>query len=168
MKRPVWFAMFVVVVVSLSLVPLPLSACTFQYSLKGPDGKAAALSPGRDAPLSAGKTYTLSVTFLPDHRNCTTPVDATVYLFEGEAWKAAADRTPESRLPQNQMTQDGRPQDQRPPLALLSKSAWVQESPQRFTQTLTFIAAMKGRFDLEVVRDCPKGGYDDYLTFVVK
>lgn len=153
MKRPLWFAMFVFIVVALALVPQSLMACTFQYSLTGTDGKAAALSPGRDAQLSAGKTYTLSVTFIPDHRNCATPVEATAYLIDGEAWKAAKDKAPAG---------------QRTPLALVSRSAWVQESPQRYTQTLTFTAAAKGRFDLEVVRDCPKGGYDDYLTFVVK
>jgi hypothetical protein len=145
--------MFVVVVVSLSLVPLPLSACTFRYSLTGSDGKAAALSPGRDAPLSAGKTYTLSVTFEPDHRNCATPVDATAYFLEGEAWKTA---------------KDGAAAGGDSPLILLSLGAWMRETPQRYTQALTFTAGVEGRFDLEVVRDCPKGGYDDYLTFVVK
>jgi hypothetical protein len=97
MERRFLFAIFVFIVVALVLFPLSLPACTFQYSLKGPDGKAVALSPGWDAFLSAGKTYTLSAAFLPDHRNCATPVDATAFLFGGEVWKAAEDGAPEGQ-----------------------------------------------------------------------
>jgi hypothetical protein len=151
MKRLSPFVLRGFAALPLAFAPLSCLAYIFQYSLKSADGKLTPFTPGKGIPLSAGGTYTLSVTFIPDHRNCTTPAEATACSLAGVA-----------------AAKDGVPENNRTPLALVSPGAWVRGSSRPYTQTLNFTACEKGRFDLEVVRDCQKGGYVDYLSFVVK
>ena len=128
-------------------VPLSAFACVFGFALERPDGTALKVVPGREVTLSAGSTYTLNVTFTADHRNCREPVDATVYLLGGGRWS---------------------PDTKGQPLEIVGLSGWRQVSSLSWTQSIEFKALDKGTFEIEIVRECPKGGYDDFLAFEVR
>ena len=54
------------------------------------------------------------------------------------------------------------------PLLLLSSIRWEEQTSRVNIAEISFQAAKAGRWELEVIRDCSKGGYDEILTFVVK
>ena len=122
-------------------------ACEMNFNLLLPDGVTEEILPGNNIFLSAGENYTLVVKFTPDHRKCVTPPEETAYLLMEEKWKSSKDYLP---------------------LQLVSQGEWVSDSSQTWTQEMSFTAVQNGSWELEIIRDCPKGGYDDFLTFHVQ
>jgi len=127
-----------------------LYACEMRYSLVQPDGNELDISPGDPAGtpviLHAGESYTLQVVFIQDHRKCVTPAEETVYLVDEEKWKLTKEYLS---------------------LQLLSQSDWREVSTGRWEQEIEFQPLREGECVLEVIRDCPKGGYDERLVFRV-
>jgi hypothetical protein len=125
-------------------------ACEFQYELTFPDGSVLNVTPDREVDLDLGEEYVIMVRFIPDHRRCETPPDATLYLLQEEKWKTGKDHLP---------------------LGLLSTSAWSESTEPRtvsWEQELRFEALSEGGWALEVLRECPRGGYDESLHFTVR
>ena len=54
------------------------------------------------------------------------------------------------------------------PLQLVSRGEWVLDSSQTYVQEISFEAIEKGSWELEIIRDCSKGGYDEFLIFHVQ
>lgn len=124
-----------------------LFACEMHFSLISPDGEEEQLFPGREIVLNYDETYTLRVEFVEDHRKCVMAPEDTVYLLDEEKWKTEKDHLS---------------------LQLVSSSQWEETSTRGWVQELQFTAAQKGSVELEVLRDCPKGGYDEDLLFSVQ
>jgi hypothetical protein len=125
-------------------------ACEFQFELTLPDGSVQRVTPDREVDLELGEMYTLEVQFIPDHRRCETPPQATLYLMQEEKWKVGKDHLP---------------------LGLLSMSSWSDSTAERsgaWEQVLRFRASMEGNWSLEVLRECERGGYDESLHFQVR
>ncbi|MCK4805138.1 MAG: hypothetical protein KAT88_11285 [Spirochaetes bacterium] len=122
-------------------------ACEMNFSLLSPDGTAKEILPGKSISLSAGESYTLRVKFTPDHRKCIVSPEETIYLLLEEKWKSSKDYLP---------------------LQLVSRGEWVLDSSQTNVQKISFKAIEKGSWELEIIRDCSKGGYDEFLTFQVQ
>ena len=125
-------------------------ACEFQFELTLPDGSVQRVTPDREVDLELGEMYILEVRFIPDHRRCETPPQATLYLMQEEKWKVGKDDLP---------------------LGLLSMSSWSDSTAERsgaWEQVLRFRASMEGNWSLEVLRECERGGYDESLHFQVR
>ena len=144
MKR---LALGVLIVVSLFLVSQNILACEMHFSLIPVKGTAENIVPGREIPLSIGGNYTLQVEFLQDHNRCITPAEETVYLISEEKWKSTKDYLP---------------------LQLVEFGEWTSNSERVWTQEITFEASQEGLWELEIIRDCPKGGFDETLVFHVE
>ena len=123
------------------------TACEFAFLLSGPEGIQQKIIPGSSTALSLDGAYTLTVEFTEDHGNCKLEPEDTVFLLEEEKWKATKDTLP---------------------LLLLSSIRWEEQTSRVNITEISFRAAKAGRWELEVIRDCSKGGYDEILTFVVK
>jgi hypothetical protein len=125
-------------------------ACEFQFELTFPDGSVQSITPDREVDLKLGEQYALEVRFIPDHRRCETPPEATRYVLQEEKWKAGKDYLP---------------------LGLLSMSSWNESAESRsgaWEQELRFAALIEGNWALEILRECTKGGYDESLHFQVR
>jgi archaellum component FlaG (FlaF/FlaG flagellin family) len=122
-------------------------ACEMNFTVISSDGETVEVQPGRELKLDKGEAYTMIIEFVEDHGRCETPADETVYLLEEERWKASKDYLP---------------------LSLSEQGAWEEVSPGTWEQELVFTAQESGKTELEVIRECPKGGYDETLEFKVK
>ncbi len=138
----VLFGLFAVLMISTSAL-----ACEMHFHLISSDGTKLEIFPAKSVRLSQGETYTIEVQFIEDHNRCETSPEETVYLLEEEKWKESKDYLP---------------------LRLIERSEWIMSSSHTWIQEITFNALEKGVFELEIVRDCPKGGYDETITFKVK
>ncbi len=125
----------------------PIFACEMDFTLVSNGGEAETITPGKTVTLDKDEVYTLSVTFTPDHGRCLLEPEDTVYLLEDERWKETKDYLP---------------------VVLLQSSEWDLLEGGSAEQTLTLTGAETGKWDLEVIRDCTKGGYDEVITFKVK
>lgn len=120
-------------------------ACEMHFSLEQ-EGDVIELSARDEAALEAGESYVLKVTFVEDHRRCVVPPEETVYLMEYERWDA----------------------DNEQPLRMLEQGSWKEISSGTWEQEIQFEAAQAGTWSLEVIRDCPKGGFNTVLSFEVR
>jgi len=126
---------------------IAIYACEMNFTLTHPDGTSTTISPVAPVPLLIANTYSLKVEFVEDHKRCITPPEETVYLLEEEKWKTAKDYLP---------------------LKLISKDDWIATDDNTWIQEIKFEAIEKGDWNLEVLRECPKGGYDEIITFKIK
>ncbi|MBN2323652.1 MAG: hypothetical protein JXQ30_07955 [Spirochaetes bacterium] len=122
-------------------------ACEINFTIISKEGESVEVRPNKPVTLETGETYTMEVEFVQDHRNCIVPAEDTVYLLEEEKWKTGKEHLP---------------------LLLLSQSEWTEVSSGTWEQNLVFIAQESQKTALEVIRDCPKGGYDETLEFKIK
>lgn len=134
-------------VLILFFVYVGVYACEMQFRLTSPDGAIQNIHPGKVVSLSHGESYFLQVEFCQDHKKCVTPAEETVYLLSEEKWKSTKDYLP---------------------LQLVSQGEWVSNSSEVWVQEIIFEASQKGLWELEIVRDCPKGGYDEIILFEVQ
>ena len=139
------------VLIVLFVVAVGAVACEMQFRLTEPDGTVQRLTPDRAVFLAAGERYTLEVQFIPDHRRCDIGPEGTLYLLQEEKWKVDKEHLP---------------------LQLLSVGAWEPDQNDlrsgTWVQDLVFEPEVQGEWALEVVRICPKGGYDEFLLFHVQ
>jgi hypothetical protein len=122
------------------------TACEFAFLLDGSDGVQRSITAGSTTDLALGGTYTLTVEFTEDHGNCKLEPEDTVFLLEEEKWKPTKDTLP---------------------LLLTGSVIWEQETDRVNIAEISFQAVKEGRWELEIIRDCSKGGYDEVLAFVV-
>ena len=141
------FLIGVSIFLGIFFISLGLHACEMHFSLVFPGGSEQEVVPGKSVSLVSGNSYTLKVEFVQDHRKCVTPPDQTVYLLQDEKWKSTKDYLP---------------------LQLVDQSEWHEAISDSWLQEIEFRAVQQGEWELEVIRDCPKGGYDEYLPFLVK
>jgi hypothetical protein len=120
-------------------------ACEVSLRIVDAAGAARTLAPGREVEVALGGTYRLEVTFAEDHGRCAVDADETELLLEEQAWKRSRTGLP---------------------LVLLEDPVWRDRSSREHATELVFRAAEAGTWELEVVRDCSKGGYDE--TFRIK
>jgi hypothetical protein len=133
---------------ALALLALSLaSACEMSFKLVDASGASRRVLPGATIPLKAGSSYVLSVEFVEDHRNCAVPPGDTRFLLDGAAWRPNA-------------------KDQG--LALSKAIAWIEEGRTANRADISFTAGAAGSCELGILRDCPKGGYDESIVFVVR
>jgi hypothetical protein len=123
------------------------SACELSFKLVDSSGASRRILPGATIALKAGSSYVLSVEFVEDHRNCSVPPEDTFFLIGDADWAA------------------GR-KDQG--LVLAKSVEWIEEGRTVNRADIAFTAAKAGTYDLGIFRDCPKGGYDETITFTVK
>jgi hypothetical protein len=129
----------------LSLPAAVIPACDFSFVLHDSDGAAQTLRPGTGIVLEQGNSYDLEVTFTEDHGRCLlTPEDTEFYLEEVK-WKPGRDL----------------------PLVLEEAFTWESVDAGSHRATLSFRAGETGSFELEILRECSKGGYDEMLLFTV-
>lgn len=141
------FLISVFTITTIFLAAIGGYACEMNFSLLSPDGTAKEILPGKSISLSAGESYTLRVKFTPDHRKCIVSPEETIYLLLEEKWKSSKDYLP---------------------LQLVSRGEWVLDSSKTYVQEISFEAIEKGSCELEIIRDCSKGGYDEFLIFHVR
>ncbi len=123
------------------------AACEMSFTLVDASGAAKRVLPGSTVGLRAGSGYTLRVEFVEDHRNCAIPPEDTFFLMGGSEWRpGSADQG----------------------LALSKPITWVEDSRSRNRAEIAFTAPAAGDFHLGIIRDCPKGGYDERIVFAVK
>jgi len=144
MKR---FIIVAIIFSSIFFASIGIYACEMQFSLISSDKSVNRISPTKNVRISLGETYILKIEFIEDHKNCITPPEETKYLLQDEKWKVTKDYLP---------------------LQLILQDDWEKESTHVWKQEITFKALKKGSWELEVLRDCTKGGYDEFITFIVK
>ena len=137
---------FISILTALFITGSGLYACEMNFSLFSPEGEQK-IVPGKEVRLALGETYSLTVQFIEDHRKCVTPPEETMYILQEEKWKISKDHLP---------------------LQLIALGDWVMESGDGWVQKIDFTPREKGTWNLEIIRDCPKGGYDEYLSFQVQ
>ena len=121
--------------------------CEFSYTLTGADGSSQSLRPGTDIYLNQGETYTLKVSFTEDHGNCKLTPEDTDFLLDEEKWKTSKDYLP---------------------LKLIDRITWHDLDSRRHTAEISFRTTVIGTCELEILRDCDKGGYDETLYFIIR
>jgi len=135
------------IVITAVLIGTAALACEMNFTIFSSDGETVGVRPGKSVTLETEQTYTMAVEFVQDHRQCIVPAGDTVFLLEEEKWKTGKDYLP---------------------LLLLSQSGWREVAPGIWEQEIVFSAQESGTAALEVIRDCPKGGYDETLLFKIK
>jgi hypothetical protein len=120
------------------------SACYFSFTLTDSDNNEEVVKPFDNIDINTGETYVLSITFCQDHRNCLVPADETDILLYEEKWKTTKDYLP---------------------MQLLNSSGWINTGAGSYTIDLEFIPKTEGLWELQILRECPKGGYDESLLF---
>lgn len=142
MKKRIVFALAML----LGASALPAIACEFAFSITDEGGVRRTITPGGTAAVIPGRIYTLSVEFIEDHGKCKLEPEDTDFLLNEEKWKPS-----KSHLP----------------LLLLEDIRWLEESERTNTTNLRFEARQEGTWTLEIIRDCSKGGYDEFITIAV-
>ena len=124
-----------------------VSACFFSFTLTDSINYEQSIRPFTPVTVYTGDTYKLTITFTQDHRNCAGPADETDLLLYEEKWK-----TTKNYLP----------------MQLLSTTDWEKTGTGTYTIELHFIPDIKGTWNLQVLRECSKGGYDESLVFDIR
>ena len=127
-----------------SFLLINASACYFEFQLTDQNNVRENIHPYDDIFVNTGETYKLLITFTQDHRNCLVPADETDILLYEEKWKTAKDYLP---------------------MQLLSSSGWIETGTCSYSIELEFIPQTEGTWELGILRECPKGGYDENLIF---
>jgi hypothetical protein len=120
------------------------SACSINYKLSDPEGKEQSLRPFTPVDLTIGETYFLTIIFRQDHGRCLIPAEETDLLLYEEKWKTTKDYLP---------------------MQLISTTGWEQIGGGSYRIVLEFTPEKEGNWDLQILRECPKGGYDESLIF---
>ncbi len=120
-------------------------ACEFTYMIRSSDGKSERVIPGRPAELESGESYTLTVSYREDHKNCIVAPEDTLFLVEEERWREGKDYLA---------------------LTLVSSEGWKSDG-RSHEASFVFTASKQGEWPLEVIRECTRGGYKATLLFRV-
>lgn len=136
--------LIILFIIFFQLVVVNGFACNISFCLTDSNGNLKDIYPGDVIELENGNTYTLQIVFIEDHGQCKLTADETEFLLDDEKWKVSKDYLP---------------------LLLLENIFWQQTANKKHETSITFRAQKDGTFNLEVIRDCSKGGYDEILTF---
>lgn len=123
-----------------------LFACEMNFNLSGTNLQDMRILPGSTIALQEGESYTLRVEFVEDHRNCSIPPEDTLFMLDGRKWRV--DKSEQG-------------------IVLQDPIQWTVQSKTSNVTLLPFFALQEGTFTLSIIRDCPKGGYDETITFSV-
>lgn len=122
-----------------------LFGCEFLYTLKDSKGVEIRITPGSVTSLSTGERYVLSVSYREDHNRCLVAPADTLFLVEEERWRAGKEYLP---------------------LVLESAPGWTSTGRSHSTSFI-FFADKTGTWEMEVLRECTRGGYKASLFFQV-
>lgn len=134
-------------VMSLLILGFTAFACEMAFEIDGEGFDSTKILPGSTVKLVAGETYTISVEFVEDHRNCKVPPDETLFILNDEKWRT---------LKETQA------------LILQNSVQWSEDTKTANSCDLVFVAQESGTQKLMIVRECSKGGYDETITFIVE
>ena len=123
------------------------SACYFSFTLTDSRNNEQTLRPFTPVTVNTGETYKLTINFTQDHRKCSVPADETDLLLYEEKWKTTKDYLP---------------------MQLISTTHWELTDTCTYTIELDFTPKIEGSWDLQVLRECSKGGYDESLVFTIQ
>ena len=124
-----------------------VSACYFSFTLTDSNNNEQSIRPFTPVTVYTEDTYRLTIIFTQDHNNCAVPADETDLLLYEEKWKTTKDYLP---------------------MQLLSTTAWEQTGTGAYTLELNFTPKIEGTWDLQILRECSKGGYDESLVFDIQ
>ena len=125
---------------------LPLTACEMEFRISGPAYEDMRILPGSTVALEKGESYTLSVTFTEDHRNCKIPPEDTLFMLDKQKWRV--DKTEQGVVLQNPII-------------------WKTLTKNSHETNLLVRAFQEGQRVLNISRICAKGGYDEDIIFSV-
>jgi hypothetical protein len=123
-----------------------LWACEFSYTITDTQEKSVNVIPSQPVMLEIGETYTFTISFYEDHRNCTVSPSDTLFLLDGGRWRVGREAQG---------------------LVLDTAIVWKENSSRLNTGVGTFTALRPGSYTLEVIRECSRGGYTADLRFIV-
>jgi len=121
-------------------------ACEIRFSLIGEDGKERVVEPGETVVLQQGSVYRLVLQYYEDHRSCQVRPEDTLFFLDGSRWRVGRDTAP---------------------LILNAPIVWVSPASRTQRTEIEFVANLRGSTILEIVRECPKGGFKGAITFTV-
>ncbi len=124
----------------------PLLACEMEFRLSGPSLTDMRILPGSTIALEKEGYYTLQVIFTEDHRACKIPPEDTLFMLDKQKWRV--DKSEQG-------------------VVLQSPIVWSTTSKTTNETTLSFVASQAGLRTLNIIRTCPKGGYDEEIIFSV-
>jgi hypothetical protein len=133
------------ILLAATVVAVP--ACEMVFKLADSGGTVRRILPGASIALNKGAAYTLQVDFTEDHRNCKVEPEETLFLLDDAKWKAG-------KAGQG--------------LALKGPIEWTVNSRTFNTSEIGFTAHTAGSYNLRIIRECPKAGYDEAFIFVVR
>ncbi len=122
------------------------AACELSFKLIDETGVSRRILPGATVALDKFATYTLRIEFVEDHRNCLYEPEDTLFLLDDAKW---------------------RPQKDEQGLVLSAPIVWKVKTRTLNTSDIVFSAAASGTYDLRIIRECSKGGYDESIIFSV-
>ena len=125
---------------------LPLFACEMEFRISGPTYADLIILPGSTLALEKGSSYTLSVTFSEDHRNCKVPAEDTLFMLDKQKWRV--DKAEQG-------------------VVLQKPIIWETPAKNTHEAELSFVALQEGQKVLNICRICTKGGYDEDIIFTV-
>ncbi len=122
-------------------------ACEMAFRLEGQEYSTVEIHPGSAIKLVKGQSYKLTVEFIEDHRNCRVPACDTYFLLDNEKWKLKKESQG---------------------LIIKSMTEWDEKTQTKNSMVIEFTASVQGVHELQIVRDCPKGGYNEKISFSVE
>ena len=131
----------------LALVATGAFACEFSFTLVDADGEEQKLKPQTDIHLDVGEIYILKVDLTEDHRRCLLSPEDTEFLLDEEKWKTSKEYLS---------------------LRLIDEIIWKDVASREHIAEIKFRATTSGTSELEILRVCTRGGYDDVLLFVAE
>lgn len=120
------------------------SACYLNFIITDSHNNEKTVKPFENITVNSEENYVLTVIFTQDHRNCIISAEETDFLLYEEKWKTTKDYLP---------------------MQLVSISNWEKTGAHCYTIELEFIPKAEGTWELRILRECLKGGYDECLVF---
>ena len=134
------------IIAVLSLISVMVFPCEFEFILEDQAGSKQNVKPGKTADIDLGKTYSLTIIFKEDHGNCRVSADETYLFLDDEKWKSGKDYLP---------------------LLITEQTEWNQLTSKSWEKQIVFRADKISQSQLLVLRECPKGGFDEVLNFQI-
>ena len=133
-------------VILAAVVGQPAFACIPDFTLIDSEGRETVLDIGNLIELDSGQEYVLRIEYWEDHRNCSAKPEETLFILDGARWRVERETQP---------------------LILSANPEWTRPESRTNLGELRFIAASPGKWVLEIIRVCDRGGYAGRLEFHV-
>ena len=135
-----------IITLATAIALVEAAACTMEYTIIPVGGEEMSIQPGSPIALTLGQDYILRMEYYEDHRNCTAKPEETLLLLDGSRWREDRDSQP---------------------LVLTASPVWTKPKNRTNVGELEFTATTLGSFQLEIIRECTRDGYQGELVFVV-